>query len=85
MMRKTNIMPLLGALAMLATGGVPVVISTYPQAAYAQTHGMTRRAERRDTRQVARAEKHACNAAGGTSRSGCRQQKRSTKQAGRMD
>ena len=84
-MRKTNIIPLLGALAMIATTGVPIVISTYPQAAYAQTHGMNRRAERRDTRQGARAEKHACNAAGGNSRSGCRQEKRNTKQAGRWN
>ena len=85
MMRKTNIANLLGALAMLVTSGVPVVLSTYPQAAYAQTQGMQRRGERRDTRQGARSQKHACNAAGGSSRSECRQQKRNTKQAGRHD
>ena len=85
MMRKTNIVNLLGALAMLLTSGVPVVLSTYPQAVYAQTQGINRRGERRDTRQGARSQKHACNAAGGSSRSGCRQQKRNTKQAGRRD
>jgi hypothetical protein len=84
-MRKPNTVLLLGALAMLATTGVPIVISTYPQAAYAQTQGMNRRAERRDTRQGARTQKHECNAAGGNSRSECRQQKRTTKQAGRLD
>jgi hypothetical protein len=84
MMRKTGIVPFLGAIAMLATSGVTVVISTYPQSAYAQTQGMERRDERRDTRQGARAQKQACKA-GDDSRAECRQQKRNTKQAGRHD
>ena len=84
MMRKANIFSFLGALAMLATSGVLVAISTYPQAAYAQTQGMGRRDERRDTRQGARVEKQACKA-GDNSRAECRQEKRDTKQKGRHD
>ena len=73
----------LGALALLV--GSSFAISTYPQIALAQTQGMQRRDERRDTRQTARDTKHACNASGQASRSGCRQAKRHTKQAGRQD
>ncbi len=84
-MCKTRIVPLMGVLAMLATSGVTVAITAYPQGAYAQTQGMTRRADRRDTRQGAREQKHACNAARGNSRAECRQEKRHTKQAARGD
>ena len=84
MMRKTDVFSFLGALAMLATSGATVAVSTYPQAAYAQTQGMQRRDERRDTRQSARVEKQACKA-GDKSRAECRQEKRDTKQAGRRD
>ena len=74
--------PFLGALALLV--GSSFVISTYPQIALAQTQGMQRRDERRDTRQAARDTKHACNASGQASRSGCRQAKHHTKQVGRQ-
>jgi hypothetical protein len=84
MIRKTSVFSLVGALAMLATSGATVAVSTYPQAAYAQTQGMQRRDERRDTRQGARVEKQACKA-GDKSRAECRQEKRETKQAGRRD
>lgn len=84
-MRKSIVMPFLGALAMLATGGPVLVISSYPQSAQAQTQGMQRRAERRETRQTARDVKHECNANGSASRSGCRQAKHGVKQAGRQD
>jgi hypothetical protein len=83
MMCKPFAIPFLGALAMLATATPAIVISTYPQTVQAQTQGMERRGERRDTRQTSREVKHACNAAGGTSRSECRQTKREVKQTGR--
>ena len=83
-MRKTDVVSFAGALAMLATSGATVAISTFPQAAYAQTQGMQRRDERRDTRQGARVEKQACKA-GDNSRAECRQEKRETKQKGRHD
>ena len=38
------------ALAVLATAGSTFAIETYPLAAHAQTQGMKRRGERRDTR-----------------------------------
>jgi|KBSMisStaDraftv2_1062788.scaffolds.fasta_scaffold204070_3 hypothetical protein len=82
-MRKSIRNSFMGALALLA--GFTFAISTYPQIALAQTQGMQRRDERRDTRQTARDTKHACNASGQASRSGCRQAKRHTKQAGRHD
>jgi len=82
-MRKPIAISFLGALAMLATTMPALVISTYPQSVQAQTHGMERRADRRDTRQTSRDVKHECNARGGNSRSDCRQAKRTTKQAGR--
>lgn len=72
-----------GALALLA--GFAFTIGTYPQIALAQTQGMDRRAERRDTRQESRAVKHSCNTSGQASRSGCRQAKRHVKQSGRHD
>jgi hypothetical protein len=59
------------------------VVDTCETAAQAQTSGMTRRADRRGTRQEARHVKHECNASGASSRSGCRNAKRSTKQEGR--
>jgi hypothetical protein len=76
---------ILGALAVAATIGATSVIIVYPQPADAQTQGMNRRGERRDTRQTSRDVKHQCNATSGNSRSDCRQAKRSTKQAGRHD
>ncbi len=84
-MRKVQTLNILGTLAVLATVGTTFAIDMYPQAANAQTQGMTRRAERRDTRQEARATKHACNASGASSRSGCRQEKRDVKQTGRQN
>jgi hypothetical protein len=72
-----------GVIAMLITVASTLALSTYPQTAYAQTHGMTRRGDRRDTRQASWSTKHACNAAGGSSRSECRQTKRDVKQEGR--
>jgi hypothetical protein len=80
-MRKSKAVSLLGALAMLATSGVTVVLST--QTATAQTQGMERRGDRRDTRQSARVEKRACVTASDNSRAECRQQKRDTKQDAR--
>jgi Flp pilus assembly protein TadB len=74
-----------GALAAAVTIGATSVIIVYPQSADAQTQGMNRRGERRDTRQTSRDVKHQCNATAGNSRSDCRQAKRSTKQAGRHD
>ncbi len=73
------------ALAVLATAGSTFAIETYPLAAHAQTQGMKRRGERRDTRQESRATKHECNAASDKSRSECRQQKRDVKQEGRQN
>ena len=84
-MRKATLVHLTAALAVLATSGVPLAITSFSTGAYAQTHGMTRRADRRDTRQGAREQKHACNAAGGNSRAECRQEKRDTKQEARRD
>jgi len=83
-MRKiTSIFSLVGMLAILAPVDTTVVVSLYPQAAHAQTQGMDRRASRRGTRQDARAGKHACNAAQGTTRAECRQGKRHEKQSAR--
>ena len=84
-MYKSISISCLGALAMLVTAGPAFVICTDPQAAQAQTRGMERRQDRRDTRQDARAEKHECTASGQSSRAGCRQEKRDTKQSGRQD
>jgi hypothetical protein len=64
----------------LATAAVPLAIAAVPQAAQAQTHGMSRRDDRRGSRKEGRTDKHDCNAAGGSSRSECRQTKRDTKQ-----
>ena len=83
-MRKP-VIPVLGALAMLATAFPAIVIMTYPVSVQAQTNGMERRADRRDTRQTSRDVKHACNAQSGNSRSDCREAKRDTKQAGRVN
>jgi len=83
-MRKP-VIPVLGALAMVATAFPAIVIMTYPVSVQAQTNGMERRADRRDTRQTSRDVKHACNAQSGNSRSECRQTKRDTKQAGRVN
>jgi hypothetical protein len=73
----------LGVIAVITTFAATLTLSTFPETAYAQTHGMTRRGDRRDTRQESRSTKHACNAAGGSSRSECRQTKRDVKQEGR--
>jgi len=82
-MRNPITMPCLSAMAVLATLSFTTVMSTYPQIALAQTQGMQRRDERRDTRQVARTTKHECNASGQGSRAGCRQAKHAVKQTGR--
>ena len=76
---------ILSVLAVLASVGSAFAISAYPQSAHAQTQGMERRDERRDTRQHSRDVKHACNAGHDNSRAECRQGKRDTKQAGRHD
>jgi hypothetical protein len=73
----------MGVIAVLTTFGATLALSAYPQTAYAQTQGMNRRTDRRDTRQDSRSTKHDCNAAGGSSRSECRQTKRDVKQEGR--
>ena len=69
----------LGAVALLATAGVGFAAD-----AYAQTQGMERRGDRRDTRQNARSAKHSCNSSGQASRADCRQLKRGVKQQGRQ-
>jgi len=75
--------PKLGVVALLATIGFATTMETYPQSAQAQTSGMTRRQDRRDTRQTSRDVKHECNANTQGSRADCRHAKQSTKQAGR--
>jgi len=75
--------PKLGVVALLATIGFATAMETYPQSAQAQTSGMTRRQDRRDTRQTSRDVKHECNANTQGSRADCRHAKQSTKQAGR--
>jgi hypothetical protein len=84
-MPKLISMRALGGLALLTTVGSTFAIETYTWPAQAQTPGMERRADRRDTRQQARTDKHACNTSGMASRSGCRQMKRGEKQEGRQD
>lgn len=79
-----EIQKMLGALAALAIVGSTLAISSYPRAAHAQTNGMERRGERRDTRQHSREVKHECKA-GDKSNAECRQGKRDVKQAGRHD
>ena len=74
----------MGAIAVLTTIGSTFAIDAFPQTAHAETHGMNRRDDRRDTRQGSRSTKHDCNAAGGSSRSDCRQTKRDVKQEGRQ-
>jgi len=69
-----------GAAIMIATFGITSVGS-----AYAQTQGVERRQDRRDTRQDARQGKRDCNASGQKGRSECRQEKRTTKQDARKD
>jgi hypothetical protein len=73
----------MGVIAVITTVAATLTLSTIPQTADAQTHGMNRRTDRRDTRQDSRTTKHDCNAAGGSSRSECRQTKRDVKQEGR--
>jgi hypothetical protein len=73
-------LPMLAALAMLATTGVMVATSTF-----AQTQGTERRGDRRDTKQGARQEKAACKAGDEKTRPECRQEKRDTKQENRTD
>jgi hypothetical protein len=75
----------LGAVAVLLTVGSTFVIEAYPPAAHAQTQGMKRRGERRDTRQTSRHVKHECNAKGGNSRAECRRQKHAVKHEGRTN
>jgi hypothetical protein len=76
---------ILGALAVFATAGSGLAIGACPQTAKAQTQGMERRDERRDTRQTSRDVKQACNAGDEKSRAECRQGKHDVKQAGRHD
>ena len=75
---------MLSVVAVLATVGSTFAVSAYPVTAHAQTSGMERRGGRRETRQESRDVKHECNAAGGNSRSHCRQEKRGHKQTGRQ-
>ena len=51
---------------------------------YAQTEGMDRRDDRRDTRAGARSVKQACKAGDEKTRAECRQEKHHTKQAARQ-
>ena len=74
----------MGVTAVLTTFVATLALSAYPPTAYAQTQGMHRRDDRRGTRHESRSTKHDCNAAGGSSRSECRQTKRDTKQEGRQ-
>jgi uncharacterized membrane protein len=67
------------ALAAILAGAAVMVTETTD----AQTSGMQRRDDRRSNRQTSRSVKHACNASGQSSRSGCRQHKRAVKQQGR--
>ena len=73
----------MGVIAVITTAAATLTLSSIPQTAHAQTHGMNRRGDRRDTRHESRSTKHECNAAGGSSRSECRQTKRDVKQEGR--
>jgi hypothetical protein len=57
-----QVLKTMGAIVVLAAVGPAFALSTYPQIAYAQTHGMNRRDDRRDTRQGARSAKQACKA-----------------------
>jgi hypothetical protein len=83
-MRKMQTLNILGALATLATVGFTFAIDTYPQTAHAQTQGMERRSERRDTRQTSRDVKHTCNSSTDKSRAECRNAKHDVKQTGRQ-
>jgi hypothetical protein len=80
-----GMLKVLSAVAVLLTAGSTFAIETYPLAAHAQTQGMTRRGERRDTRQTSRDVKHECNAHGANSRAECRHQKHSVKHEGRTN
>jgi hypothetical protein len=74
----------LGMATVLATAGVGVALSAYPQPVSAQTQGMERRDDRRGTRQTSRDAKQACKAGDEKSRAECRQGKHEVKQAGRQ-
>jgi hypothetical protein len=76
---------ILGAVAALTTVGATLAIDIYPQTVRAQTQGVERRGERRDTRQDSRDVKQACKAGDEKSRAECRQTKRDVKQTGRQD
>jgi hypothetical protein len=75
---------ILSTLTVLASVGSTLAISTYTQTAHAQTQGMERRSERRDTRQTSRDVKHACNSSADKSRAECRHAKHDVKQTGRQ-
>jgi hypothetical protein len=80
MNRKWKLRLQVGILTLaLATPGI--VIS--PIAGYAQTQSKERRDTRQETRQDARTQKAECKKSGEKSRSGCRQEKRHTKQDAR--
>ncbi len=72
------------AVTFFAAVSLATAIDAFEQAAYAQTTGMTRRQDRRDTRQQSRDVKHECNASGQASRAQCRHAKHTTKQVGRQ-
>jgi hypothetical protein len=80
-----QVLKTMGAIVVLAAVGPAFALSTYPQIAYAQTHGMNRPDDRRDTRQGARSAKQACKAGDEKSRSECRQTKRDVKLEGRRN
>ena len=75
----------LSALAAVAAVSSTLAIGAYCETAHAQTQGMERRGERRDTRHESREAKQACKAGDEKSRAECRQTKHETKQAGRHD
>ena len=74
----------LTALALSAIGALTLA-GLVTETSYAQTSGMDRRGERRDTRQGSREEKRECKAGDEKSRPECRQDKRDTKQEERHD
>jgi hypothetical protein len=83
MTHRLTARPFLSALAMLTIMGLTVAIDTYPLPVQAQTAGMTRRQDRRATRQGSRELKHECNASGQASRMDCRHAKHGMKEQGR--
>jgi hypothetical protein len=85
MMHRSIGKPFLGALAIAANLGFTIVLDSYPTPAWGQTAGMTRREDRRGTRQESRDVKHECNASGQGTRAECRAAKHGVKETGRSN